>query len=513
MLPDTSNASTTVPSRCGWEMVACGRASGDEQQRQARRGTAPARRAAAVRGARCGRDQAQRGQLGAPARPAAREQPPIRQHQQRDGSEAQQHPRPRRSVIAAAACAAPRSGPGPARGPRRCVTVYSSAPAVRGRPRQRGLPLVGRRAQPLLEPGVVGVDEDLLAGLGVLDVDHPGRRAARTRAGRRTWMATTSCRRASSASGRSQPGSRDEVGDDHDQRPAPGDRRARRAARPRGRWSAAAPAARRTPQRRRASASAARGSAAPGCGPEPGGIVCSTPVSKSSAPIRLPPRASSCATVAATSVSTTCLLPLDRAEVHRRRAVEQQPRGDLAVLEVLPHVGRVHPRGDVPVDVAQVVAGLVLAQVRDVDPRPAEQGPVVALQPAVEPADDPPLQAAQDALGRQGWLVATMSRCTVGAGAPRCVAHAALAHGTSARTVEDRPEQVVGRDAVGQRLVGEHDAVAQHVACQVARVVRQGVVASAQEGERLGAEHQVDRGPGAGAEGHVARQVGQADGG
>ena len=35
--------------------------------------------------------------------------------------------------------------------------------------------------------------------------------------------------------------------------------------------------------------------------------------------------------------------------------VEQEPRGDLAVLVVLAHVGRLQPRGDVPVDVAHVV--------------------------------------------------------------------------------------------------------------------------------------------------------------
>ena len=41
--------------------------------------------------------------------------------------------------------------------------------------------------------------------------------------------------------------------------------------------------------------------------PLPGGIVSRTRPSKNSAPTRLPPRESSCATVAATSVSTRCL--------------------------------------------------------------------------------------------------------------------------------------------------------------------------------------------------------------
>ena len=46
-----------------------------------------------------------------------------------------------------------------------------------------------------------------------------------------------------------------------------------------------------------------------------------------------------------------------RPEVDRRAQVEQEPGGDLAVLDVLADVRRVHPRGDVPVDVADVVAG------------------------------------------------------------------------------------------------------------------------------------------------------------
>ena len=63
------------------------------------------------------------------------------------------------------------------------------------------------------------------------------------------------------------------------------------------------------------------------------------------------------------------------------------------------------PRRHVPVDVAQVVARLVLAQVGEVDAFAAEQRPVVALEPAVEAPDDPPLEAAQDPLGGQRCCV------------------------------------------------------------------------------------------------------------
>ena len=89
-----------------------------------------------------------------------------------------------------------------------------------------------------------------------------------------------------------------------------------------------------------------------------------------------------------------------RPEVDRRAQVEQEPGRDLAILDVLADVRRVHPRGDVPVDVADVVADLVLAQVGEVHAVAAEQAAVVALKQAVEPADDLPVEALEDALRR-----------------------------------------------------------------------------------------------------------------
>ncbi len=50
----------------------------------------------------------------------------------------------------------------------------------------------------------------------------------------------------------------------------------------------------------------------------------------------------------------------------------------------------------------------------------------------------------------------------------------------------------------------------QHVAGQLSGVGGQGVVPAAQEGQRLRAEHHVDRRPRAGAEGDVAGHLGQA---
>ena len=62
-----------------------------------------------------------------------------------------------------------------------------------------------------------------------------------------------------------------------------------------------------------------------------------------------------------------------------------RPGGQLTGVDVLPHVRDVEPRGDVPVDVADVVARLVLAQIGEVHALAVEHAPVIALQDAVKP--------------------------------------------------------------------------------------------------------------------------------
>ncbi len=93
-------------------------------------------------------------------------------------------------------------------------------------------------------------------------------------------------------------------------------------------------------------------------------------------------------------------LRLRCAEVDGGAQVKQEPGCDLAILDVLADVGRVHPGGHAPVDVPDVVAVLVLAQVREVHAVAEEQAPVVALEQAIEPADDLPVEALEDALRR-----------------------------------------------------------------------------------------------------------------
>ncbi len=65
----------------------------------------------------------------------------------------------------------------------------------------------------------------------------------------------------------------------------------------------------------------------------------------------------------------------------------------------LAHVGRLQPRGDVPVDVTHVVVQLVLAEIGEIEAEGAEQRAVVALQQAVEAAYHRPLEPAQDGVG------------------------------------------------------------------------------------------------------------------
>ncbi|HEY7828570.1 MAG TPA: hypothetical protein VIB99_10060 [Candidatus Limnocylindrales bacterium] len=66
----------------------------------------------------------------------------------------------------------------------------------------------------------------------------------------------------------------------------------------------------------------------------------------------------------------------------------------------MPDVGQVDPGRDVPVDVANIVARLVLAQVSQVDPIAVEQAPVLALEQPVEPADDLEVEPLEDAFRR-----------------------------------------------------------------------------------------------------------------
>ena len=86
-------------------------------------------------------------------------------------------------------------------------------------------------------------------------------------------------------------------------------------------------------------------------------------------------------------------------EIHRGADVQEEPRGDVTVLHEQPHPGLLHPGGHVPVDGPHVVGELVLPELRHLEPEAPEERPVVALEQSVEPPDDGPVEALEDAFG------------------------------------------------------------------------------------------------------------------
>src|SRR5438105_11690682 len=67
------------------------------------------------------------------------------------------------------------------------------------------------------------------------------------------------------------------------------------------------------------------------------------------------------------------LLHLLGAEVHRGTQIEQKPRGHLAIFVILAYVRRRQTRRDVPVDVADIIVILILAQVGEIESETAKQ--------------------------------------------------------------------------------------------------------------------------------------------
>ena len=84
-----------------------------------------------------------------------------------------------------------------------------------------------------------------------------------------------------------------------------------------------------------------------------------------------------------------------RAELQRGRILEEDQHGDLALLDELLAVGFAEAGGDVPVDVAHVVAELVLHDLVELHATAAEGGAVFAAQHRLDRVPDPPLEAPQ----------------------------------------------------------------------------------------------------------------------
>ena len=131
-----------------------------------------------------------------------------------------------------------------------------------------------------------------------------------------------------------------------------------------------------------------------------GGSMPSTRWLYSSAPTRLPWRVSSRAsTVTKPSETDSLVRSLEPKSTEPDRSSRNQAVSSRSSVNCRT-CGLEQPRGDVPVDVAHVVAVLVHAQVGQVEPGAAPQRAVVALQQAVEPADHRPLQLPQQLVGR-----------------------------------------------------------------------------------------------------------------
>jgi len=83
-----------------------------------------------------------------------------------------------------------------------------------------------------------------------------------------------------------------------------------------------------------------------------------------------------------------------RAELLRARHVHDQQQREVALLHELLHVRRAHARRHVPVDRAHLVAGGVLAHLRELHAAALEHGVVGAADPGLEDHPGPDLDAA-----------------------------------------------------------------------------------------------------------------------
>ena len=104
---------------------------------------------------------------------------------------------------------------------------------------------------------------------------------------------------------------------------------------------------------------------------------------------------------------TTAAEPAGGAPVHHEQ------HGELALLEVALDEGRAEPGGDVPVDGADVVAGLVLAHLGELHAAAAERARVFARDDVpheVAGGDLEPPDLARDFLGRHGTGTASKIR-------------------------------------------------------------------------------------------------------
>ena len=181
------------------------------------------------------------------------------------------------------------------------------------------------------------------------------------------------------------------------------------------------------------------------------------------------------------------------AEAHRGRGVEQQPGRERALRDVHAHVRLARARGDAPVDLAHVVAELVGPDLRELGA--ASRAPARGARPDTRLS----IRRANRQVERpqDGRRASDPVRA-----APACGRVAGAA--SSAASPDARERDVRGlhgldapgrgarrRRALRERLVGQHEAVAQHVVRERARRPR-----GARSRARAGARARARRGSG-----------------
>ena len=112
------------------------------------------------------------------------------------------------------------------------------------------------------------------------------------------------------------------------------------------------------------------------------------------------------------ALGDVCLPPVAGAERHRERRVEDQPGGEGPLGDLDAHVGLAGACRDVPVDEADVVAGDVRADLRELGAGAERGRSVLSGEEPVDPSSQRELERAQQLLGHR-------SRARAGGGARR----------------------------------------------------------------------------------------------
>ena len=213
------------------------------------------------------------------------------------------------------------------------------------------------------------------------------------------------------------------------------------------------------------------------------------------------------------------LQPLGGAERHRGGHVQHEPGGHRALGHVEPHVRLARAGGGGCVQAADVVTGLVGAQRRRARCPAPPRRPVLPRERAAGAPGERQVQRLDEAPGDRPRAPGG-PRPAQRRQAPGC-RHAATPpssqRGSASVVMAARLDRVhhllqhlVRRHAVAERLVAQHQPVAQHVGREVADVREHHVRPAAQQRQRAGGLDQPDRPTRAGAVLHVAGQVVQA---